>query len=344
MSRVNNDQIRQLSFYGILIFMAIFLFLQLSSFLPALLGAVTLYILMRGSMNYLVKKRKWKKGLAAITLMLCSLVIVMLPISLFVNVLYSKIGYAIQNSNQVVAALKLSINHFEAQYHVEIVSDKNLQQAATAVAETLPQIVGATFNSLIVVVILYFILYFLLVSSSRMEAWLTYHVPLKNENVNLIGNEIKTLVLSNAIGIPITAVLQGLLGAVAYWALGVNDIPFWFVVTCISAVIPMVGSAIAIIAVSILLYADGSGIKGTLMLLYGFGIMATLDSVFRIAIQRKMGNVHPLITTFGVILGVKLFGFIGLVFGPILLSVFILLMRIYINEFEEKNVAEDQPK
>jgi len=130
------------------------------------------------------------------------------------------------------------------------------------------------------------------------------------------------------------------LGAIAYWALGVTDIPFWFVVTCISAVVPMVGSALAIIAVAILLYAEGSNIKGTLMLVYGFGVMATLDSVFRIAIQKKMGNVHPLITTFGVVVGVKLFGFIGLVFGPILLSLFILLIRIYINEFDEKNVAE----
>jgi predicted PurR-regulated permease PerM len=173
-----------------------------------------------------------------------------------------------------------------------------------------------------------------------METWLTYHVPLKNENVGLIGNEIRTLVISNALGIPITAVLQGVLGAIAYWALGVTDIPFWFVVTCISAVVPMVGSALAIIAVAILLYAEGSNIKGTLMLVYGFGVMATLDSVFRIAIQKKMGNVHPLITTFGVVVGVKLFGFIGLVFGPILLSLFILLIRIYINEFDEKNIAE----
>jgi predicted PurR-regulated permease PerM len=168
-----------------------------------------------------------------------------------------------------------------------------------------------------------------------MEAWLIQHMPLKNENVGLIGNEIKTLVISNALGIPITALLQGILGAIAYACLGVSDIPFWFVVTCISAVVPMVGSALAFIAVAILLYAEGHNIKGTLMLLYGIGIMATLDSVFRIAIQKKMGNVHPLITTFGVVVGVKLFGFIGLIFGPLLLSLFILLARIYINEFHE---------
>jgi predicted PurR-regulated permease PerM len=48
-----------------------------------------------------------------------------------------------------------------------------------------------------------------------------------------------------------------------------------------------------------------------------------------------MGNVHPLITVFGVIIGINLFGFIGLIFGPILISMFILLVKIYMNEFGE---------
>lgn len=330
-----SENIRQLSFYALLIFLSIFLFLQLASFLPALLGAVTFYVLMRKAMNFLVVKKHWNKSLAATMLMLVSFIVVLLPVSLLVNVLYSKIDYAIQNSNQVIDAIKVYIHHLETDYHVEIISDKNLQQAGTAVAETVPQIAGATFNSLVIVVILYFILYFLLVNAKEMEDWLTEKVPLKNDNVKLIGKELNTLILSNALGIPITALLQGILGAIGFWLLGVNDIPFWFVVTCITAVVPMVGSSLAIIPVAILLYAEGHALKGTLMLLYGFGLMYTLDSVFRIAIQKRMGNTHPLITTFGVILGLRLFGFIGLVFGPILLSMFILLVRIYINEFSE---------
>ena len=337
MSNSKNENIRQLSFYAILIFLGIFLFTQLYSFLPALLGAVTFYVLMRKSMNHLIYTKKWNKGLAATTLMLISFVLVLIPISLLVNVLYSKIDYAIQNSNDVLNAVKVYIDHFEQQYHIEIISDKNLQQAGTAMANAIPQIAGATFNSLVIVVILYFILYFLLVNGKEIEEWLTNKLPLKNENVQLIGKELNTLILSNALGIPITALLQGILGAIGYWLLGVSDIPFWFVVTCITAVVPMVGSSLAFIPVAILLYAESGTLKGSLMLLYGFGLMYTLDSVFRIAIQKKMGNVHPLITTFGVILGLKLFGFIGLVFGPILLSMFILLIRIYISEFSEDN-------
>jgi len=75
------------------------------------------------------------------------------------------------------------------------------------------------------------------------------------------------------------------------------------------------------------------------MLAYGFGVISTLDSVFRFWLQKKIGDVHPLITAFGVILGVNLFGFIGLIFGPILISMFILMIKIYVNEFSVTKIT-----
>jgi len=55
--------------------------------------------------------------------------------------------------------------------------------------------------------------------------------------------------------------------------------------------------------------------------------------VARITVLRKIGDVHPLITIFGVIVGLSMFGFLGLVFGPLLISYFIVLVKIYRNEF-----------
>ncbi|HUZ58794.1 MAG TPA: hypothetical protein VMU83_08430 [Hanamia sp.] len=58
----------------------------------------------------------------------------------------------------------------------------------------------------------------------------------------------------------------------------------------------------------------------------------------RITILRKIGDVHPLITIFGVIVGISIFGFIGLIFGPLLISYFIVLVKIYRNEFNDTPV------
>ena len=335
MQPVSSVKIRQLSFYSILVFLGIFLFLQLSSFLPALLGAVTLYILLQRPMGFLVEKRNWGKGLAATVLMLGSFIVVLLPVSLFVNVLYTKIDFAVQHSNEVIAGLKVFIENIERNYHITLISDKNIESLGTAVAQMLPKLLGATFNSIVIIVILYFILYFLLVNRREMELWLYKNVPLKNENLQKVGNEIRMLVFSNALGIPVTAILQGVIGVIGYYFLGADDLPFWFVVTCLTAMIPMIGSAVAYISLAILFFAEGHSTKGVLVLLYGAAIMNVLDSVFRISIQKRIGNTHPLVTTFGVIVGINLFGFIGLIFGPILISLFILLIRIYLNEFEE---------
>jgi predicted PurR-regulated permease PerM len=91
--------------------------------------------------------------------------------------------------------------------------------------------------------------------------------------------------------------------------------------------------------VAILLFANESPVKGIIMLLYGFGVISTVDSVFRFWLQKKIGDVHPLITAFGVIMGLNLFGFIGLIFGPFLISLFILLVKIYVNEFSVTKIT-----
>jgi predicted PurR-regulated permease PerM len=127
-----------------------------------------------------------------------------------------------------------------------------------------------------------------------------------------------------------------------YLLLGVNEPVFWFVVTCIASMMPVVGAALAYVPVAILLFAGGMNIKGVIMLAYGFGVISTVDSIFRFWLQKRIGDVHPMITAFGVILGLNLFGFIGLIFGPILISLFILLIRIYSNEFSQSRNRREE--
>jgi len=335
-SPINNNKLRQISFYALLIVLFLLLFYQLIPFLPAFLGAITFYIIMREKMQTLVLKRKWKKAWAASLLLILSFLIVMLPVGLLTNMLYSKVGFAIQNSNEVINTIHTFIDGFEKKYSIEIINEETAKNISTSLAKVLPSFLGATFNSLTAIVIMYFILYFMLTNSREMEAWLYNNVPLKDDNVKLIGTEMKTLVISNTLGIPLTALLQGIVALIGYLILGVEDVMFWFVVTSIAAMFPFVGAALAYVPVAILFFASNHATKGTIMLLYGFGIVGTVDNIFRFALQKKMGDVHPLITVFGVIVGLNLFGFIGLIFGPILISLFILLLKIYMNEFGSK--------
>jgi predicted PurR-regulated permease PerM len=333
---IHQNRIRQVFLLLIIVLLGFLLFLQLYVFLSALLGAITLYIVMRKGMFYLTLKKKWRKGWTAIFLMSLSMIVILLPIGVLVNMLTSKITFAIGHSNELVEALKKIASDIEQRFNIEIVSDANINKLGSLIAESLPKVLSATFNTLGTIFFMYFMLYFMLVNGRQMENDLYEHVPLKDENVHKLGYEVQNMVVSNAIGIPVIALLQGVVALIGYLIIGVSEPWFWFVVTCITAMLPVVGAALAYVPLAILFFANSQNWQGIFMLIYGFGVVGTVDNVFRFTLAKKIGNVHPLITVFGVIIGLKLFGFIGLIFGPLLISLFILLLKIYSSEFITK--------
>jgi predicted PurR-regulated permease PerM len=339
MNAISNNAIRQILLLLVIIALGIVLFSQLQSFLPAALGAYTLFVLLKKWMYILTGRYKWNKGRAAGLLMFGSFLVILLPIALLINLLYGKIGFAVEHSTQVLNTLQQFIHHFEHKYRMVITSGKTMAELTSWGAQTLPQVLGATFNTITTVAVMYFILYFMLIEGRKMESSLHEWLPLKDENLLLLRRETNSLVYSNAVGIPLIALLQGSIALLGYLMLGVNEPMFWFVVTCIASMIPMVGAALAYVPAAILLFAGGENLRGIILLAYGFGVVSTVDSIFRFWLQKRIGDVHPLITAFGVILGLSLFGFIGLIFGPILISVFILLIKIYANEFSQSKTT-----
>jgi predicted PurR-regulated permease PerM len=330
---IDQNRIRQFFFIVIVLLLGILLFLELYTFLPALLGAITLYILLHRVMFYLTEKRKWKKGWSALVLMLLSFIVLLLPVALLINMLSSKVTYAIDHSNELVTALKQIVNDIEKRFSVTIASDANINKVGSTIASSLPKILGATFNTLTTIFFMYFILYFMLVNSRRMEDAIYEYIPLKDENMVKVGKEVNTMVVSNAIGIPVIAIAQGITALICYLIIGVKEPFFWFGVTCIAAMLPVVGAALAYVPIALIFFANNQTWQGVVMLIYGFAVIGTVDNLLRFTLLRKLGDVHPLVTVFGVIIGLNLFGFIGLIFGPLLISIFVLLLKIYSSEF-----------
>jgi predicted PurR-regulated permease PerM len=338
MSTIDPNRIKQVFFIIILTAFGILLFVQMNTFLPAILGAITLYMLMRKSMHRLVYKRKWKKDFAAGILMFTSFLVVLVPIWALVSVLSAKVGYAMEHSEELLNSLKALGHKLELKFHVSILSEANIAKLSNMTTNAIPNILGATFNTVTSIAIMYFILYFMLANSVEMEDNLYEYIPLKDENVGWIGSELDNLVYANAIGVPLIALLQGIVALIGYLIIGVPDVMFWFIITAIASMLPFIGAAAGYVPLAIFLFVQGDNSKAVYILLYGFIIIGLVDNVFRIFLGRKLGDVHPLITVFGVIIGVNMFGFIGLIFGPILIALFLLLMKIYTNEFGAKRV------
>jgi predicted PurR-regulated permease PerM len=333
---IDTNLLRQVFFIAIIIFLGIILFRELSFFLSSFLGAVTFYVVMRERMFYLVEKRKWTRNRAAWVLMLLSFFIILVPIGLLGNILYSKISYVVTHSGELIASIQRSAEQISKKIGYRIVDPNTINRLGSYVAELLPKVLGLTVNTLGQISAMYFILYFMLIRGREMEEALYEYIPLKDSNVELIGNEVKVMVISNTIGIPLIALIQGIFALVGYLLIGVPEPWLWFAATTLTAMLPVIGAAVIYGPLTIMFFMQGHTGQGIAMGVWGFGVVGLVDNLFRFILNKRIGDIHPLITIFGVVVGVQLFGFIGLIFGPLLISLFILLLRIYSSEFFSK--------
>jgi len=101
--------------------------------------------------------------------------------------------------------------------------------------------------------------------------------------------------------------------------------------------LPVVGAAIIYLPVGIFMIAEGQTGPGVGVLIYGLVVVGLTDNLLRFTLLKKLEDIHPLITVFGIILGMNIFGFMGLIFGPILMSITVLLIQVYRDEFSEED-------
>jgi len=326
------EKVRQFFFIVVLAVMAIILYTYLKSFLPSFLGAITFYVLMRRPMKRMLGNG-WKPASAALILMLFSFIMILFPVFILINTVSSKIGYVIDHATEITGSLVDFLKNIELRVGYHFMNADTIRNLSGLALSELPLILGATVNSIVALVVMYFLLYFMLTNCNQLEDWMEDVLPLRKDNLQRVRHQMNQMVISNAVGIPLIALLQGVAGLILYLILDIKEPLLWFALTAFTSILPLVGSSLAYVPLAIIQFANGETTKGIIILVYGLGVIVTMDNVFRLWLQRRIGNVHPLITLFGVFVGVPLFGFIGLIFGPLLISIFILLMRIYRVEF-----------
>ncbi|WP_037319312.1 AI-2E family transporter [Salegentibacter sp. Hel_I_6] len=332
MDRLKPALVRQIFVLMLILFLTVLIFKEIVPYLSGVLGAITLYVLLRNWMKKLVD-RGWRPPVAATVLMAGSFVGILVPISLIVIMLSSKISKAVANSERVIKAVKEQLAEAETYIGYSLSDSIDTSSVTNWMSGNLQSLAGGTFNAFIAIGIMYFMLYYMLIKRDSMKNSLISYIPLGNDNLKIIGKESDQLVKSNALGIPLVAIFQGVVALIGYLIFGVPDPFFWFVITAIGSMIPFIGTAIGIIPVVILLIAQGDNWQAIAMLIYGFVVVGSTDNLIRLYILDRLAAVHPLITLFGVIVGVQLFGFIGLIFGPLLISLFLLILKIYKKEY-----------
>lgn len=332
MNKLKPSLVRQLFVLLIILFFGFLIFKEIVPYLTGILGAITFYVIFKNWMKKLVA-RGWKKPLAAGLLMFISFIGILIPVSLIVIMLSSKIGEAITNIEQVIAAIEQQINTVEENFNYDLSSSIDSSSITNWISNQLQNLAGGTFQAFIAVGIMYFILYYMLINREKLKNMFNEYIPLEEENILLIEKESDISVKSNALGIPLVAIIQGVVALIGFLIFGIPDPWFWFVITAVGSMVPFIGSALGIIPVTLLMLSQGQNWQAIAILIYGFTVVGASDNLVRLYILERLSSVHPLITLFGVVVGVPLFGFIGLIFGPLLISLFLLILKIYRKEY-----------
>lgn len=330
-----NNRLRQVILLSLIILILLVLFGTLRSLLTGMLGAVTLYILTRGMYFQHTMKHKWNKSLTAFMYIFGFLIIVAIPIYMSVQLVSPKINELLKNQDAIINSLKGFSDRVYSMTGFRVLSESNVQNISEKVTSLIPQLLNSTANVFSNLLLMFFIYYYMLMNGLEMEKQLTRMVPLKKSNIDQLTSETKIMVKANALGIPIICAVQGIFATLGYWIFGIEDWGLWGFVTGVLAYFPIIGTMAVWVPLVIYQFSVGDTGPGIGLTIYSIIVTGNVDYITRLGLMKKMGNVHPLVTVMGVIVGLGLFGFIGLIFGPLLISYLFILIKIYVNEFSE---------
>lgn len=330
---ISNHTLLQLTFILIILIVFGLITINLLDFLPGFLGALCLYTLLLNPLKWLTVIKKWNKLLSVIILMIISAILIIAPLYLLIQMLTNKVLVAFNDTAQIKSDINQIINVIQTKFDIDVLSATNIEKITQVAGKLLEKILNASVNMSIQLGVAFLILYFMLMNHDKLESLFYRIIPIKTNQLKIMNADLRDLIISNAVGMPLTAFFQSVIAYIGYLIFGVNDSFTWFILTIFAAMLPIVGAALIYLPLGLFMLAKGDSVNAIGLLIYGFVIVGLSDNLIRLVLQKKMADVHPLITIFGVIVGINLFGFIGIIFGPIFFSVFYWLVKLYKYEF-----------
>lgn len=325
----------------ILIFvLGIVLFRQIQSFISGILGAMTLYILLRKPAFRLTEKTG-RSTLSASIILVCVILFIVIPLSLLVWFIISKLQQVNWNTNDILAPIMQTIDAVKEKFGINLVSEKSITFMAGKVSALGQSVINGIGDFFINVAAALVVLFFLLTGGKKMEDYLSSLIPMKKVNKMETIDRINVMVKSNAIGIPLLALIQGLIAWVGYVSFGVPNAFLSAFMTGLCSMVPIVGTMVIWIPIGIYFAVIGLWGKAIGIILFGAIFISQSDNLIRFILQKKLANTHPLITISGVVIGLPLFGFMGIIFGPLLVSLFLLFLDMFKKEYLSEDDAEE---
>jgi predicted PurR-regulated permease PerM len=348
-----------LIFILFLTFLSIYLLYQiLSPFLSSIVWAILLAMISYPLFKKLHNLFKKRGVLSALIMTLLVLVVIVLPLTLLMASLASDVVNLYHQVEEMIKTGQLQA-YFERVKEIPILKPvlarvgkhvdldplplllKNVNQISTFIFnQTTTLLKGfSTFVTGFFFTLLS--LYYLFKDGSTLFERLKEAAPLPAKEKDLLIQRFKDMIYATIYGGVLIAMIQGVLGGLSFWILGLPSPIFWGTAMGLLSFIPIGGTALIWAPAAIILVIGGAVLKGIVLVGIGVFVISMVDNLLRPFFISTRTNIHPLLLFFAVLGGVQAFGLIGLIAGPLIATLFLTLVEIYIQGIKPENNSSE---
>jgi predicted PurR-regulated permease PerM len=341
-----------LIFILFLTFLSIYLLYQiLSPFLSSIIWAILLAIIfypLFQKLKHLLKKREF---LSAFIMTLLVLIIIVLPFTLLMASLASEVVDTYHRVEEMIKTGQLQAylgslkqipllkwilvslgQHLDlSQMDPLPLLLKNLKQISTFIFNQSTTLLKGFSTFIIGFFFTLLSLYYLFKDGNRFFNGLKEIIPLPPKERDLLIQRFRDMIYATIYGGILIAIIQGILGGLSFWVLGLPSPILWGTAMALLSFIPIGGTALIWAPTAIFLFVGGAILKGVILLGVGVFVISMVDNLLRPLFISSRTNIHPLLLFFAVLGGIQAFGLIGVVAGPLVATLFLALIEIYIQ-------------
>ena len=299
-------------------------------FAAGLLGALVLYIGLDPMYAWL--RTRMPPRLAAILLVVATALLILLPAAWLVAVVVDRLPDVLRElraSPALARVASLRIGDLDVGTRLNAATGSAVAWISSQGLRVLGGAVRGTINAVLAL----FGLYFLLRSGPAVWQGVAPYIPFSRVGADLLAHRFRQVTEATLLGTALTAIAQGVVVALGFAATGLGDPWFWGVVTAVVSILPVFGSALVWLPGAVALAAQGRyGAAAGLVALGGI-VASNIDNVMRPLVNRRVSQLHPMITLVGAFAGVGVFGLPGILLGPLAITYFFELLALYRREY-----------